>query len=179
MEGYEYLGGNGDFIIKNPEKTSYLYFPLANESGVMSSVTPNLSGDSKLNQNSFFMPPVSALNLHNDKTSRNIWCRVDGKELCSLTGKSSWQQAELFSSDKEETELEAGLMHHTIRRKIAQYDLQAEIRSLVPASQDLVELLHVTVMNTGNSEKNIELITAIPFYGRSADNIRDHRHVTA
>ena len=179
MEGYEYLGKNGDFILKNPEKTSYLYFPLANESSVMSSVTPNLSGDSKLNQNSFFMPPVSAENLHNDKSSRNIWCKVDGNGLCSLTGKSSFQQAELFSSKKEETELEAGLMHHTVRRKIAQYDLQAEIRSLVPASDDLVELLHVKVINTGNLERSIELITVIPFYGRSADNIRDHRHVTS
>ena len=64
------------FTLDHPELTSYLYFPLANETGVMSSITPNLSGDSKISQNAFLMPPVSSENLHNDKSSRNIWCRI-------------------------------------------------------------------------------------------------------
>uniref|UniRef100_UPI000B28A9B8 hypothetical protein n=1 Tax=Clostridium sp. NkU-1 TaxID=1095009 RepID=UPI000B28A9B8 len=51
---YEFIGNQGDFYMENPDLTSYLYFPLANESGVMSCVSPDLGGDSKMDQNSFF-----------------------------------------------------------------------------------------------------------------------------
>ena len=71
---YQYIGEEGAFCVKNPEKTSYLYFPLANENGVKSCVTPDLGGDLKTGQNSFFMAPVSSENLHNDKSTRNFWC---------------------------------------------------------------------------------------------------------
>ena len=37
----------------------------------------------------------------------------------------------------------------------------------------------VTIHNEGQKEKNITGIAAIPIYGRSADNIRDHRNVTS
>lgn len=40
-----YVGNQGDFTMENPEMLSYLYFPIANESGVMSSVAPDLAGD--------------------------------------------------------------------------------------------------------------------------------------
>ena len=53
-----YVGNQGDFTMENPEMLSYLYFPIANESGVMSSVAPDLAGDSKMSQNSFLMPPA-------------------------------------------------------------------------------------------------------------------------
>ena len=111
-----YVGNQGDFTMENPEMLSYLYFPIANESGVMSSVAPDLAGDSKMSQNSFLMPPVSCENLHNDKSSRNVWCKINGKTLWSLTGRSAAQQAELFTEDKEPTYLEAGFMHHKITR---------------------------------------------------------------
>lgn len=84
-----YVGNQGDFTMENPEMLSYLYFPIANESGVMSSVAPDLAGDSKMSQNSFLMPPVSCENLHNDKSSRNVWCKINGKTLWSLTGRSA------------------------------------------------------------------------------------------
>ena len=92
---YELLGEQGDFIMENPDLVSGLYFPLANEAGVMSSISPDLGGDSKMDQNSFLLPPVSIENLHNDRSSRNIWCRINGKELWSLTGRSAWQQAKI------------------------------------------------------------------------------------
>ena len=41
--------------MENPENTSYLYFPLASETGLKSAVTPNLGGDAKLNQDSFLL----------------------------------------------------------------------------------------------------------------------------
>lgn len=166
------------FILNHPELTSYLYFPLANENGVMSSVTPNLSGDSKISQNAFLMPPVSSENLHNDKSSRNFWVRVNGSFFWSATGKSAKAQSELFTEEKEDTVLEAGFMHHKLTR-VSKSGLSSEIMSYVPSSGEMVEITGITLKNTSEKPMTIELLSAIPVYGRSADNIRDHRHVTA
>lgn len=97
MREYSYINKKGVFCINNPELTSYLYFPIANERGVMSSVTPTLGGDSKLGQNTFLLAPVSSEDLHNNKSSRNFWCSFEGLEYWSATGKSSWQEALLFT----------------------------------------------------------------------------------
>ena len=126
---YKYIGNQGDFELENPEKISYLYFPIANEAGVMSCVTPDLAGDSKLNQNAFFMPPASCENLHNDKASRNIWVKVNDKNLWSLTGRSAMQQAKLFTDEKEETKIEAGFMHHKLTRISKEFGLTGWILS--------------------------------------------------
>ena len=176
---YELLGEQGDFIMENPDLVSGLYFPLANEAGVMSSISPDLGGDSKMDQNSFLLPPVSIDNLHNDRSSRNIWCRINGKELWSLTGRSAWQQAKKFSRYKEPVVLEAGFMHHKITRISEEIGCKAELSSVVPATGETVELMKIQIQNISNEYKNLQVITAIPMYARSADNIRDHRHVTA
>jgi cellobiose phosphorylase len=176
---YEFIGEQGDFVMDNPDLISGLYFPLANEAGVMSCVSPDLAGDSKMDQNSFLMQPVSCENLHNDKSSRNIWCRIDGKVLWSLTGRSSWQQAKKFSRYKEPMVLEAGFMHHKITRTSEENGLKAVISSVVPATGETVELMKIQIENISSEYKNMQLVAAIPLYARSADNIRDHRHVTA
>ena len=44
---------------------------------------------------------------------------------------------------------------------------------------DLVELMQVTLTNIGHAPLTITPTAAIPIYGRSADNLRDHRHVTS
>ena len=98
---YSYVGSQGRFELDNPELISYLYFPIANEAGVMSSIAPDLAGDSKMNQNAFLMPPVSCDNLHNDKATRNVWCKINGKDIWSVTGRSAAQQAELFTDEKQ------------------------------------------------------------------------------
>ena len=176
---YQYIGEEGAFCVKNPEKTSYLYFPLANENGVKSCVTPDLGGDLKTGQNSFFMAPVSSENLHNDKSTRNFWCILEEKDAWSLTGRSGAQQSRLFSREKEETVLEAGMMYHKLIRISKEHELRAEITNFVPFTGEQAEVIKVTVENTGTKKRHIKLISAIPIYGRSADNIRDHRHVTA
>lgn len=174
-----YVGNQGDFTMENPEMLSYLYFPIANEAGVMSSVAPDLAGDSKMGQNAFLMPPVSCENLHNDKSSRNVWCKINGTTLWSLTGRSAMQQAALFSEEKEPTLLEAGFMHHKIIRTSKKYGIQAALSSVAPISGEKLELLKVELTNTSDKEMTLQVVTAIPLYARSADNIRDHRHVTA
>ena len=78
MKQLSFTDEHGSFTMENPEDTSYLYFPLASESGLKSSVTPNLGGDSKINQDSFLLEPVSSENLHNNRSCRNYWCVIDG-----------------------------------------------------------------------------------------------------
>lgn len=179
MSGYKFLDKKGTFQLRNPELTNYLYFPIANESGVMSSVTPYLLGDSKMGQNTFLFEPVSSENLHNNKSSRNFWCNIRGKGLWSATGRSAAQQAEIFTKEKDETILEAGIMWHKLIRKSKRLGIASEITSFVPYSGELLEIMMVTIKNIGQTDLEITPTAAIPLYGRSADNIRDHRHVTS
>ncbi|QHQ63065.1 cellobiose phosphorylase [Anaerocolumna sedimenticola] len=179
MAGYEFLDDKGTFRLSNPDLTSYLYFPIANESGVMSSVTPTLGGDCKMGQNTFLLAPVSSEDLHNNKSSRNFWCNVKGKGIWSATGRSAKQEAVLFSKEKEDTVLEAGMMWHKIKRVSKEYGITSEITSFVPYTKDTVELMIVTLKNSGAEPVTFTPTAAIPIYGRSADNIRDHRHVTS
>lgn len=179
MRQYRYLDKKGTFLLDNPELTSYLYFPIANESGVMSSVTPTLGGDNKMGQNTFLLAPVSSEDLHNNKSTRNFWCNISGKGIWSATGRSAAQQAELFHDQKEDTVLEAGIMWHKITRTSKTYGITSEILSFVPYTKETVELMVVTLKNTSDISMELTPTAAIPIYGRSADNVRDHRHVTS
>jgi cellobiose phosphorylase len=168
----------GKFTLKDPEKNSYLYFPIANEIGVMSSLTPTLNGDCKMNQNTFLLAPVSSEDLHNNKSSRNFWIYVEGKTAWSVTGVSSQQQSKVFSKEKEETEIECSIMCHKVIRTSKEMGLKSEIINFVPNGYK-VELMKVTITNISEEDINITPTAAIPLYCRSADNIRDHRHVTS
>ena len=79
MKNIDFIDKYGTFRIKNPENYSGLYLPLAGEKGLKSSITPTLGGDSKTSQNTFLLEPVSIENLHNNKGTRNFWCRIVGR----------------------------------------------------------------------------------------------------
>lgn len=179
MAGYDFIDERGTFQLKNPELNSYLYFPIANERGVMSSVTPTLGGDSKMGQNTFLLSPVSSEDLHNNKSTRNFWCHVKGKAPWSATGCSVVQETKLFTTQKEVTTLEAGIMWHKVTRVSEEYGLTSEIISFVPYSKESVEIMMVTLKSNSEDVIHITPTAAIPIYGRSADNIRDHRNVTS
>ena len=178
MEAIRFLDNDGVFQLGQPENYSYLYFPIAGENGLKSSVTPNLGGDSKLNQEAFLLEPVSAENLHNNRSTRNFWCIVEGAGCWSATGASAEAENQKFTGEQEESTLTAGLMWHTVKRSAKQYQLEAEITSFVPVD-DNVEMMYVTLRNTAETERKITPVAAVPIYGRSADNIRDHRNVTS
>ena len=80
MKHLQFTDEHGSFSIEQPENTSYLYFPLASEKGLKSSVTPNLGGDAKIDQETFLLEPVSAENLHNNRSVRNFWLVSDTGE---------------------------------------------------------------------------------------------------
>lgn len=172
-----FLDDQGTFILKNPEEVSCLYFPLAGEGGLKSAVTPGLGGDCKLDQESFLLEPVSAENLHTSRSTRNFWC-VTESGCWSATGVSAEQEAARFTAEQDESTLKAGLMWQTAGRISKKHGLRAEITSFVPVREN-VEIMSVRITNTGKEPKEVTGVAAIPVYGRSADNIRDHRNVTS
>lgn len=177
--GWRFEGKEGVFRLEQPELSSYLYFPLVNEAGMMSSVSPNLHGQATTGHNSFLLEPISVESLHNSKAARNFWIYVDGYGAWSVTGNSARQNAALFSEEKENTSLEAGFLWHKITRESNRLNLRAEITSFVPVTDDKIELMKVRLTNTGDQELAITPTAAIPLYARSADDLRDHRHVTS
>lgn len=177
--GWKFHGKEGVFRLEQPELSSYLYFPLVNEAGMMSSVSPNLHGQATTGHNSFLLEPISVESLHNSKAARNFWIYLDGYGAWSVTGNSARQNAALFSEEKEKTLLEAGFLWHKITRESANLNLRAESTSFVPVTDDKIELMKVRLTNTGDTELTITPTAAIPLYARSADDLRDHRHVTS
>ena len=75
MAAVRFLDKDGTFTLDRAENYSYLYLPVANEKGLKAAVTPDFGGDSKVDQNTFLMEPVSAENLHNNRSTRNFWCQ--------------------------------------------------------------------------------------------------------
>ena len=110
METIRFLDGNGTFSLEQPENYSALYFPVAGEKGIKSSLSPNLGGDIKISQNAFLMEPVSVENLHNNRSGRNFWCYVDGLGAWSAVGVSAEQENEKFTESQDKSFLEAGFM---------------------------------------------------------------------
>lgn len=178
MEAYRILDEKGTFTLEMPENYSGLYLPIAGERGLKGAVTPNLGGDSKTDQNSFLLEPASIENLHNNRSTRNFWCHVKQHGNWSATGASAEEAAKRFTDCQDKSELTAGLMWQTVRRRSNKYQLESEITSFVVVDEN-VEIMYVKLRNTGKMRVDFTPTAAVPIYGRSADNLRDHRHVTS
>ncbi|MDD5655568.1 MAG: hypothetical protein PHR91_08025, partial [Candidatus Omnitrophica bacterium] len=67
---YKFIGDNGIFIVEDPQKYN-LYFPLTNKTGsLLSSISPNLAGDIKKDNDHFLTPPASIEDIRS-----NLLCR--------------------------------------------------------------------------------------------------------
>ena len=66
-----------------------------------------------------------------------------------------------------------------ITRAQGMYGAKSMESGFVPCADARVECMQVTIENISDQPMSLQLMTAIPIYGRSADNIRDHRHVTS
>ena len=178
MDGIQFLDNDGTFELDRPEDYSYLYFPLASEKGLKSSITPNLGGDIKIDQTSFLLEPVSAENLHNNRSTRNFWAKFDNGDVWSAAGSSAEAENDKFTKAQDNSKITAGFMWQTIERKSKKYGISAEITSFVPRDLN-AEVMSVKLKNTSDKTEKFTPVAAVPIYGRSADNIRDHRNVTS
>lgn len=176
--GWHFLDREGTFELVSPQETSYLYFPLVNQAGMMSCVTPTFNGDAKIGQNAFLLLPVSVEDLHNSRAARNFWVWGNGRPW-SATGNSAAQIGRRFSNSEEEAVLRAGFLWQSVTRRNSTLNLRAEVTAFVPAGEDWVELMQVTLTNEGGHPLALTPTAAVPIFGRSADNLRDHRHVTS
>ncbi len=179
MTGYTFIDEKGTFELERPENSSYLYFPIVGETGLKGAVTPNLGGDLKTDQNHFVLQPVSAEELHNNRSARNFWCCMGQGESWSVTGNSARAHADQFTERQEESRLRAGVLWQEVTRRAGRYPLEAKVLSFVPAKEKKAEVMQVTLRCTGQSAVSVTPVAAVPLYGRSADNLRDHRHVTS
>ncbi len=174
-----FQGDEGEFILENPHKTSYLYFPLANEAGLMASITPSLHGDIKAGQNSFLTVPVSAEDLHISRAGRDFWFYIDGTGPWSAAGHFPRQEVDTLDDCGEEVKLTAGFLWHKVLRENRRIGIRVEITNFVPVNDDKVELMKVKITNLRAEKIHITPTGAVPLFCRSADNLRDHRHVTS
>jgi len=180
VQPWKFIDAQGTFELPAPHHSSHLYFPLVNEAGLMSAVTPLLHGDVKSGQHAFLTPPVSIEDLHNTRSARNFWVHVARGKVWSATGNAASQIAQNFTGQEEDTvSLQAGFLWHKITRINRKLGLRAEITNIVPPTGDQVELMLVRITNIADHLIRFTPTAAIPVYGRSADNLRDHRHVTS
>ncbi|MCR4588888.1 MAG: cellobiose phosphorylase [Lachnospiraceae bacterium] len=167
-----------EFEISGEHLSPELYFPLAGEMGLKSAITPYGKGDAKTDQNHFLLAPASVLDLSETNLGRNFWFCCKGREAWSLFGESAWQKALEFTEDEEEVTFRAGYMWQKVTRCSDVLNLKGEVTSFIPFGEN-TEIHICTVENTGKQPVTGTMVSAIPIYGRSADNIRDHRHVTS
>ncbi|UCG01332.1 MAG: cellobiose phosphorylase [Candidatus Heimdallarchaeota archaeon] len=178
-ERWTFINEDGEFCLDSPDKAIHLYFPLVNEMGIMSSITPELHGDIKIGYNNYLLTPVSIENLHNTRNNRDFWCFIENKGVWSVSGNSPHQRKLKFSIDEERVKLEAGFLWHRIIRKSQIFGIQAQILNFIPSENRKVELMEIKLTNIGEEDLRITPTSGIPLFCRSADNLRDHRHVTS
>ena len=175
---WSFTDHQGSFIWDNPAAINELYFPLCNELGMMSAITPSLHGDLKTSQDTFVLLPTSVEDLHNSKAARNFWCHIKNKGPWSTTGNSALAHTYRFNQSAPTRIVEAGLLWHKMTYTDEAMGLSATHLNFIPL-EDTVELMMVTIKNISDEIITLTPYSAIPLYGRSAENIRDHRHVTS
>ena len=109
---------------------------------------------------------------------RNFWVRVRDAGVFSALGASDMQQARKFTPEEEPVTLSAGFMWHSVRRTVKDYGVESTVTTFIPWDSN-VEIMAVTLRNASDGVKTLTPCAAVPIYGRSADNLRDHRHVTS
>ncbi|MBN3041294.1 MAG: cellobiose phosphorylase, partial [Candidatus Omnitrophica bacterium] len=137
---------------------------LTNKDGsLLTSISPNLSGDIKSGNESFITPPASSIDLKSNLLCRrDFFIRLD-KKIIRL-------------SDNHSDLLEAGFLYHKIIKKFQ--GLQVEMINFIPYDLD-IDIMWVRIINRSRKTKKLTPTSFMPLYGRSAENIRDHRHVSS
>jgi cellobiose phosphorylase len=144
------------------------YFPLFNLNGLRSSITPFFGGDLKLDQHHYALEPTTEVDLYSNIFSRNVIFKVNDQQYF-LNGQTSIQQ-------NDELIYETDLLYQRVTRTNSLIKL--DTTSYIPVDAD-IELHEIRVTNQSDAPFQLDITTAIPIYGRSADNLRDHRHVTS
>lgn len=144
------------------------YIPMFNERGFKSYITPRLLGDIKVDYHSYLLEPTTEKDLSESFFSRHVVFHVDDKKYYS-NGTSEHQTNDTI-------DLETGLLYQKVTRKNKYHEI--EITTFVPKN-DMVEANKIVYNNITKEIQQLRVVVATPIYARSADNLRDHRHVTS
>lgn len=169
---------DGSFVMRDPVKNARLYLPLCNNR-IKSYVTPELKGDILLGYDQYLTIPKSTEDLHHCKDGRNLWLRIEGKDVWSCAGVSAENAVKAAKGeDNEPVCIRAGIGWFSLIRESKSYHIRSEMTVFVPSGDDPVEIVRAAVENTGPAEMEIAAYYAVPLYGRSTANLRDHRDVS-
>ncbi|MFA5008113.1 MAG: cellobiose phosphorylase [Candidatus Omnitrophota bacterium] len=161
---YKFKDTNGTFTVENPQKYN-LYFPLTNAKGtILSSISPNLAGDIKEDNEHFLTQPATI-----DDVKNNLLCRRD---FFIKTGNEIIRCSYPYKKDI----LECGLLYHKVTKQTS--NLCIEILNFIPHNLK-TEVMRINIQNTSGKEVKITPTSFIPVFARAEKNLRDHRHVTS
>lgn len=152
---------------KNHQNLGY-YMPLFNLSGLRSAITPFFAGDLKTDYHHYALEPASELELYELTQTRNVIFDVNEKKLF-LNGQTETQQ-------QDDITYETGLLYQKVIRE--NNTSKISVTSFIPLNKN-IECHEITYQNKSSDIQKISITTATPIYGRSADSLRDHRHVTS
>jgi cellobiose phosphorylase len=159
---YQFIDDKGTFTVKNPQQYN-LYLPLTNCRGrLLSSISPNLAGDIKRDNEHFLTPPASIEDIRS-----NLLCR---REFFLKVNNRTFR----LSYPYKDT-LEAGFLYQKITKNLG--PCTVEILNFIPWDLN-VEVMWIRLINKTKAIK-ITPTSFIPLYGRSERNLRDHRHVSS
>ena len=160
---YNFKDEKGTFTLKNPQKYN-LYFPLTDKEGrILSSISPNLSGDIKKDNEHFLTQPISVEDIRsNALTCRDFFIK-SGDEIIRL-------------SNPYDDTLECGFLYHNLIKETKK--LRIEVLNFVPHNLN-VEIMRIKIHNKSEKEIKFTPTSFIPIYARSEKNLRDHRHVSS
>ena len=157
---------NAQFISQQAAQLNLIYLPLSGiaAEGIKSSITPSLSGDIKIDKNSYLTKPASREDLRS--VVRNFFVHIDKVGVFSL-------------AQGQPATVEAGQLWHKLTRKHPKAGLELEALNFVPVSGQNAELMSVTVRNISKKTVKLTPTFAMPIFGRALSNKHDHEHVTA
>lgn len=144
------------------------YLPLFNLNGMKSTITPFFAGDLKTDYHHYAIAPISELGLYHLSNQRNVIFKVNQKTYY-LNGQTENQQNDQVTYSIK------GLTQKVVR----QNRLFSLVTTSYVATKHNLEVHQIVLTNKTNKTIDIDLTTAVPIYGRSADNLHDHRHVTS
>lgn len=169
---------NGSFEVQNAENLPVLSFPLMNSFGMKSFVTPELKGDIVSSFHNYLTAATVTEELHRNISSRNFWIKKENQNPWSATGNSVYQKSQKWTENHDKYSIKGQFGAFETLRINETLGFEVKITVFVPETDDFLELLKISVKNISQKLQTFSGTYAIPIFGRSADNFRDHRQVT-
>lgn len=169
---------DGAFHASKSDFVTRLYFPLMNETGLKSFVTPDLKGDICLDYHHYLTIPTVTEDLSRIVNNRNFWVKLKDCKPWSTTGMDAYSKSKKWDGSADTSNVEAAPGYFKVGRYNQFLNIYAETTVFVPANEDAVEISICKIKNRGNKRVTFNLTFAQPLFCRSAEHVRDHRQVT-